>query len=119
MQHQKSSKKQNCNHNQNSRQEKRLYIGNHDKDVKEQDLIKLFGFNAATYSQKNCRVDLPTGKNGKNKGLGFAVMPEHVQKELLNLHGIEFHGNIIIIEEAISTRIKRPDELKTGLSPKL
>ena len=39
-------------------------------------------------------------------------MSEHVQKELLKLHGIEFHGNIIIIEEATSTRIKRPDEQK-------
>ena len=45
-----------------------------------------------------------------------SIMPEHVQKELLKLHGIEFHGNIIIIEEATSTRIKRPDENKTGSS---
>ena len=51
----------------------------------------------------------------KNKGFGFAVMSEHVQKELLKLYGIEFHGNIIIIEEATSTRIKRPDEQNTGL----
>ena len=43
-------------------------------------------------------------------------MPEHVQKELLKLHRIEFHGNVIIIEEATSTRTKRPDENKTGLS---
>ena len=66
--------------------------------------------------QKNCRVDLPTGKNEKNKGFGLAVMPEHVQKELLKLHGIEFHSNIIIIEEETPTRIKRPDDQKTGLS---
>ena len=65
--------------------------------------------------QENCRVDLPTEKNGKNKGFEFAVMPKHVQKELLKLHRIEFHGNIIIIEEATSTRTKRPDENKTGL----
>ena len=65
---------------------------------------------------ENFRVDLPTEKNGKNKGSGFAVMPKHVQKGLLTLHGIEFHGNIIIIEEATSARIKRPDEQKTGLS---
>ena len=51
--YQKSSKQQNRNHNQKSKQEKRLYIGNLDKDVKEQDLIKLFGFNATTYLQKN------------------------------------------------------------------
>ena len=43
-------------------------------------------------------------------------MPEHVQKELLKLHGIEFHSNIIIIEETTPTRIKRPDEQKTRLS---
>ena len=42
-------------------------------------------------------------------------MPEHVQKEVLKLCGIEFHGNIIIIEETTSTRIKRADEQKTGL----
>ena len=66
--------------------------------------------------QENCHVDLPTGKNGKIKGFGFAVMPEHVQKELLKLHGIEFNGNIIIIEETTSTRIKRLDQQKTELS---
>ena len=90
------------------KQEKRLYIG-------EQDLIELFRFNATTCLQENCRVELPTGKDGENKGFGFAVMSEHVQKELLKLYGIEFHGNIIIIEEATSTRIKRPDEQNTGL----
>ena len=52
-------------------------------------------------------------KNGKNKGFGLAVKPEHVQKELLKLHGIELHG--IIIEEATSTRIKRLDEQNTAL----
>ena len=39
-----------------------------------------------------------------------------MQKELLKLHGIKFHRNIIIIEEATSTRTKRPDEQKMGLS---
>ena len=113
-QHQKSSKQQNRNHNQKPKQEKILYIDNLDKDVKEQDLIKLFRFNATTYLQENCRVDLPTEKNGKNKGFGFAVMPEHLQKELLKLHGIEFHDNIIIIVEATSARIKRSDEQRDG-----
>ena len=103
----KSSKQQNHNNNQKFKQEKRLYIGNLDNDVKERDLIELFGFNATTYLQENCRVDLP---NGKNKGFGFAVIPELVKKELLKLHGIEFYRNIIIIEEATSTRTKRPDE---------
>ena len=43
----------------------------------------------------------------------FLYMPEHIQKELLKLYGIKFHGNKIIIEEATSKRIKRPDEQNT------
>ena len=58
---------------------------------------------------------IPTGKNRKNKKFGSAVLPEHVQKELLKLHGIEFHDNIVIIEEATSIRIKTPDEQKMRL----
>ena len=100
----------------NVNQKKRLYIGILNKDVKEQYLIELFGFNATTCLRGNCCVDLTTVKNEKNKGFGFAVMPEHVQKELLKLHGIDFHGNIIIIEEAASAKIKRLDEQNTRLS---
>ena len=43
-------------------------------------------------------------------------MPEHVKKELLKLHGREFHGNKIIIEKATSTRIKKLDEQNTQRS---
>ena len=88
-QYQKVSKQQNRNHFQKSKQEKRFYIGNLNEYLKGQDLIELFGFNATTYLQENCRFELPTGKNGKSKGFGFAVMPEHVQKKLLKLYGIE------------------------------
>ena len=75
---------------------------------------KTLSSNTTTYLQENCRVDIPIGKNRKNKGFGYAVMPEDVQKELLKSYGIEFHGSIIIIEEATSTRIKKPDEQKKG-----
>ena len=98
MNNQNVSKQQNRNHYQRSKQEKRLYIGNLNKDLKEQDLIELFGFNTTTYLQENFCVKLPTGKSEKNKGFGFTVMPDHVQKELLKLHGIEFQGSKIIIE---------------------
>ena len=37
-------------------------------------------------------------------------MPDHVQEELRKLHGIEVHNYKIIIEEATSTRIKKPGE---------
>ena len=66
-QYQKVSKQQNHNHYQKSKQEKRFYIRNLNKDLKEQDLIKLFGFNTTTYLLKNCRVKLPTGKSGKKR----------------------------------------------------
>ena len=112
-QYRKVSKQQNRNHYQKSKQEKTLYIGKINKDVKKQHLIEPFGFNATAQLQENCRVDLPTGENGNNKGFGLAVMPEHVQKELLKIHRITFHGNIITIEEATSTRIKGPDEKST------
>ena len=94
-----------------------LYFSYLNKDLKEQDLSELFGFNATTYLQGNCRIELATDKGGENKGFGFAVMPEHVQKELLKLHEIEFLSNKIIIdEEATSTKLKRPDEQNTQKS---
>ena len=45
-QYRKVSKQQNLNHHQKSKQEKTLYIGKHNKDVKKQHLIEPFGFNA-------------------------------------------------------------------------
>ena len=55
---------QNRDHYQNSKHEKD-YIGNVNKDVKEQDLIKLFGFNATSYFRENCQ------KMGKIKALAL------------------------------------------------
>ena len=62
-QYEKVSKQQIRKHYQKSRLEKRFYIGKFNKNVKEQDLTELFGFNATTHLQENCRVELPTGKN--------------------------------------------------------
>ena len=68
-QYQKSSKQQNRNHNQKSKQEKRLYIGNLDKDVKEQDLIELFGFMQPHTCRKIAVLTYRLGKMRKIKGL--------------------------------------------------
>ena len=72
-QYQKSSKQQNRNHNQKFKQEKRLYIGNLDEDVKEQDLIEVFGFNATMMqphtSRKIVVLTYRLRKIGKIKGL--------------------------------------------------
>ena len=59
-QYQKVSKQQNRNHYRKSEQEKRLHIGSVNKELEEKDLIELFGFNATTYLQENCLVELPT-----------------------------------------------------------
>ena len=48
---------------------------------------------------------MPVNENtGKCKGFAFALVPEHVQKEILKLNGITLENRIIIIEDATSTR---------------
>ena len=41
---------------------------------------------------------------GKCKGFASALVPEHVQKEILKLNGITSENRIIFIEDATSTR---------------
>ena len=69
-QYQKVNKQQIRNHYQKSKEEKRLYIGNLYKDVKEQDLIELFGFNA-TYLQEIAVSNYRLEKSGKTKALAL------------------------------------------------
>ena len=71
MNNQNVSKQQNHNHYQKSKQEKRLYIGNLNKDLKEQDLIELFGFNTTTYLQENFVSNYRLEKARKIKALGL------------------------------------------------
>ena len=40
----------------------------------------------------------------KCKGFAFALVPEHVQKEILKLNEITLENRIIVIEDATSTR---------------
>ena len=48
---------------------------------------------------------MPVNENtGKCKGFAFALVPEHVQKEILKLNGITLENRIIVIEDATSTR---------------
>ena len=66
-QYQKHNEQQSRKLYQKFKHEKRLYIGSPYKDFNEEDFIELFGFNTIAYLQKNCRVELPIGKSGKNK----------------------------------------------------
>ena len=44
---------------------------------------------------------------GKCRGFAFALLPKHVQKEILKLNGITLENRIIVIENATSTKKKR------------
>ena len=44
---------------------------------------------------------------GKGEGFAFALVPEHVQKEVLKLNRTTLETRIIAIEDTISTRKKR------------
>ena len=68
-QYQKVSKQQNCNHYQKSKQEKRVYIANINKDLKEQDLIEDFGVNTATYCRNIVLSNYELEKMEKIKAL--------------------------------------------------
>ena len=43
-------------------------------------------------------------KREKCQGFAFALVPEHVQKEILKLNGITLENRIMVIEDATSTR---------------
>ena len=62
---------------------------------------------------------MPVNENtGKCKGFAFALVPEHVQKEILKLNGITLENRIIVIEDATSTRKRDTKDLqKTSTRP--
>ena len=43
-------------------------------------------------------------KTGKCKGFAFALVMEHVQKEILKLNGMELENRIVVTENATSAR---------------
>ena len=55
---------------------------------------------------------MPVNENtGKCKGFAFALVLEHVQKEILKLDGIT-ENRIIVIEDATSTKKRDTKKLK-------
>ena len=74
-------------------------------DTKIDDLYELFDLRSTKYLGETCKTNMPVNENmGKYKGLAFALVPEHVQKEILKLNGITLENRIIVIEDATSTR---------------
>ena len=74
---------------------------NLNKNVTEQDVIKLFGLRTTNYLRNTCHVKLILCSKTKNsRGFAFVTGPEHVLKELVKLNGTEFQEKILVIDEA-------------------
>ena len=93
--------KQNC---------KKLYVGNLNPNVTEEDINELFGLKSTEYLRQNCSVELPIDRNtGKLKGFSVLKAPPHVSGELIKLNGFEFQRQSIRIENARTSRQMRND----------
>ena len=80
-----------------------LYIGNLNENVTHEDIYKLLGVRTTEYTCQKSSVDLKIlEKAEKERGFGFATIPEFVSAHLIELNGVEFYGKPILIEEARS-----------------
>lgn len=80
---------------------KRLFIGNLNPDVTENDLNDLFGLKKTKYLCQTCSIQMPIYKNtGKSKGFAFLTLPSHISDAVKELDGIQFQNFKIKIEEA-------------------
>ena len=89
----------------NKNEPKNIYIGNLSLDTKIDDLYELFGLRSTKYLRETCKINIPVNENTrKYKGFAFALVPEHMQKEILKLNEITLESRIIVIEDETSTR---------------
>ena len=85
------------------------------ENVTESDLMELFGLRTTSYLLDNCSIEMPKlQQDGRHKGHGFILAPCHFCNELVKLHGLEFHGHKIIIEEAKARPRTSLNELSTS-----
>ena len=87
---------------------KKLYVGNLNPNVTEEDINELFGLKSTEYLRQNCSVEMPIDRNtGKSKGFSFLKAPPHVSDELIKLNGFEFQKQSIRTENARTSRQMR------------
>ena len=85
-------------------------------DTKIDDLYELFDLRSTKYLGETCKTNMPVNENmGKCKSLVFALVPEHVQKEILKLNGITLENRTIVIGDATSTRKRDTKNLKKNV----
>ena len=81
----------------------------------ESELVELFGLRTTNYLIDNCSIEISKlQQNGRHNGHAFILAPCDVCNELLKLHGLEFHGLKIIIEEAKTPPRTLLNELSTS-----
>ena len=86
---------------------KKLYVGNLNTNVKEEDINELFGLKSTEYLRQNCSVKMPIDRNtGKSKGFAFLKAPPHISGELIKLNGFEFQKQSIRIENTRTSRTR-------------
>ena len=65
----------------------KLYLGNLNLGIKENDLIELFILNTTKYLRETCSLNMPMNDNtGQSKGYAFVFAPKHASDELLKLN---------------------------------
>ena len=79
------------------------------------DLYELFGLRSIQYLSENSDIQMSLLENiGKRRGITYITVPEHVVKELLKLHSIEFNGRKLITEKAKTPPKKTIGKNKEG-----
>ena len=104
----------------NKNKPKNIYIGNLSLDTKIDDFHELFSLRSTKYLRKTCKINIPMNESkGRCKGFAFALVPEHVQKEILKLNGITLENIIIVIEDATSIRKRDAKNVQKTSKPPL
>ena len=74
-----------------------MHVRNLHKAVTESDLGELFGLRTTNDLINNCSISPNYNKMEEHV---FILTLYHISDELVKIHGLEFHGRKIIIEEA-------------------
>ena len=101
-----NSKSKNSNNNNNNNDknyiannQKTIFVTNFHQSVTVDDLYELFGLRSTNYLRNNCHIEIDHFSNVDQPFASATVFaPAHVCEELLKLHGIGFHDNLLVIE---------------------
>ena len=65
----------------------------------------LFGLRSTKYLRERCKINiLVNKKTGKCKCVAFALVSDHIEKEILKLNRTTLENRIIVTGDATSTR---------------